>query len=401
MCDESEGAIVTELSSLSNDSISQQTFFDLAQLLSPSQPFQAELLKNLRSEQYYLPLISLANRYWLIAALVNKLKPVDLWTHLPPLLQDYLKELEVAYQQRALAIHKEVIFVCELLSKANINVILLKGAASMFNGVSEPISSRYMSDIDLLLPEHQLQKSIAILSREGYYSDDDEFPISAHQHHHAPALIRKDGPCYIELHHMALSLSASAVLTNNEIWQDAQTVKLNKTINVQQLSPTQQVIQCIAHSELSDKGYYDKHIDLRQLLTVCSIATHYQSQIDWSLVETHFARIDCLPLLHATLYKAFRLYHLLTPITREQDKEAHEHFLTCIDEFLKRQSKPPKLPYLRTVLEGYRRTSIVNLYGNDGPFAVLKGRLKHLRRHLQMLAKPKYVKRFIRRNLDK
>jgi hypothetical protein len=381
--------------------ISPQTFFDLGMWLTVEQDYSHEQLVRLQDEDLCLPLISLANNYWLIGPLANQLKKNKVWSLLPVQLRAYLVELEVLYYQRAENIQQEVIFACKLLNQASLDVALLKGAANLFNGVADPISNRYMSDIDLLVHEDCMSQSEELLKSVGYHNDDDEFLIEDHQHHHAPALIRDGGACYVEVHRWVLMKSLNKLLNEQEVWRDAVPLILNDDLQVKQLHPTQQIIQSIAHSEISDRGYDDKHIDLRQLLNLHAIAKHFETQINWQTVKQHFERSEKLDVLYVTLFKAYKLFKLDTPLTDKHNVLAKQHFEECLHLYIKQQNYTPTFGYLRAVLKGYSKTTILDLYGYHGTFPVFKGRVKHLKRHIQMLFMPKYIKRFIDRNLNR
>jgi hypothetical protein len=235
--------------------ITRQTFFDLGVWLSDEQHYQPEQLARLQNEALYLPLISLANTHWLIAPLANKLKTSEVWTLLPKQLQEYLTELERVFLKRSEAMKQEVIFVCEILAKNNIEVLILKGAASLFNGVTHPLSNRFMSDIDLLVPEKKQKNSFQLLQKNHYKEKSHELDLHAVEHHHAPALIKDQGVCYIELHKHALNKLSQKVLNTHEVWQQAEPLALTEHLTVNQASPTQQIIITIAHSEISDNSY--------------------------------------------------------------------------------------------------------------------------------------------------
>jgi hypothetical protein len=370
---------------MSTIKIMKQTYEDLGTWLSAEAKYSQEQLARLQTEESYLPLISLANDYWLIGPLTNQLRKHDFWQALPLQLQRYLSELEKLYLQRSQAIQQETVYACDVLVRENIKVVVLKGAANLFNGVLEPISNRYMCDIDLLITEEKQSECEQQLKTHGYYPQEDDFTLEAHGHHHAPPLIREGAICFIELHRRPLKKSISSVLQAEEIWRDAIPLLLKEDLQVLQLHPTHQVILSIAHSELQDDGYSEMHMDLRQLLNLQFIASYFNEQIDWQSVQQHFSRAKQSHVLAAVLYKAYRLLNLRTPITDIDDLHSKEHFeasLAVNTEINKNVSV--FTPLLKT-LRGYKRNVIIDLYGDEGRFALLSGRLKHLNRHLRMM----------------
>jgi hypothetical protein len=382
--------------------ITQQTIYDLGTWLSEEQKYTSTQLSFLQQEEHYLPLVALANDYWLIGALANKLKKSSVWSSVPVTLQNYLTELEYVYQQRSETIQQETIFSCSQLIHNNIEVLILKGAAHLFNGVASPISNRYMSDIDLMVHESKLQGSIGVLEKKGYFSqeDDDEILIKANAHHHAAPLLRHNGACYIELHRWALPLSSQQLLQTKEIWQHAIPLILADGVNVLQMHPTQQIILAIAHSEISDSAFEDQHINLRQLFNLNSLANHFAATINWSSVEEHFQRTNLTHVLYAILFSTYKIFGLMTPLTKLDDINAKDHFFKGLVRFTITQGHEPKFNYLKRVFRGYRKQTIIDVYGKNGNFPLFSGRLKHLKRHTQMVLKPRFLIRFVKRNLN-
>ena len=184
--------------------ITEQTYLGLGTWLSVEADYSQEQLTRLQREESYLPLISLANEYWLIGPLANQLQKAEFWLVLPVQLQSYLLELEKLYLQRSLAMQQETVFACDILLQANIKVVILKGAASLLNGAVKPISNRFMSDIDLLVAEEKQSECEQLPKIQGYCPQPEDFNLDAHGHHHSPPLIRDNAICYVELHRRAL-----------------------------------------------------------------------------------------------------------------------------------------------------------------------------------------------------
>lgn len=383
--------------------ITQQTIYDLGTWLSEKQQYTQTQLTHLQLEEHYLPLVALANNNWLTGALASSLKKSPVWSLVPTTLQDYLTELEHFYQQRSEAIQHEAIFSCSLLLDANIKVILLKGAANLFNGAANPISSRYMSDIDILIQQSKLEEGLKTLEEKGYFNQDDneEILIEADAHHHAPPLIRKGGICYIELHRWALPLSSHQILETKEIWQHSIPLPLTPSVEVLQLHPTQQIILAIVHSEISDSAFEDNQINLRQVFNLNSLAINFASTINWLIVKEHFHRSNLDHVLNAILFSAYKIFGLITPLTKIDDIHSQNHFHKGLEHFIKTQGDEPKFNYLKKVLRGYSRQTIIDLYGESGKFPLLFGRIKHLKRHAKMLLTSRFLTRFINRNLNR
>ena len=383
--------------------ITQQTFYDLGTWLSEKQQYHHTQLARLQSEDKYLPLVALANNNWLTGALANRLRNNGVWSLIPATLRGYLTELEQFYQQRSEAIQQETIYSCSLLLKANLKVIVLKGAANLFNGAAQPLSNRYMSDIDILVQEERLEDSVKTLEQNGYFNSDDnaEISIDANAHHHALPLIRMDGICYVELHRWALPLSSHHILQTKEIWQCSIPLKLTPDLTVLQMHPTQQVILAIVHSEISHSAFINNHINLRQLYNLYILANHFEPEINWSTIEDHFQRSNLTEILFAILFSSYKIFGLVTPITKIDHISAQKHLSRGLERFIKTQGEEHRFNYFKIVIRGYNKQTITNLYGKAGKYPLLVGRIKHIKRHGQMLFTPKFLARFIRRNFNK
>jgi hypothetical protein len=190
-------------------------------------------------------------------------------------------------------------------------------------------------------------------------------------------------------------------LQTKEIWQHAIPLTLTPNVNVLQMHPTQQIILAIAHSEISDSAFEDSHINLRQLYNLNNLANHFTLIINWSSVEEHFQRANLTHVLYAILFSTHKIFGLMTPVTKLDDVNAKKHFHRSLDRFTLTQGYEPKFNYLKRVFRGYRKQTIVDLYGTNSRFPLLSGRIKHFIRHVQMLIKPKFLTRFIKRNVNR
>ncbi|WP_286263655.1 nucleotidyltransferase family protein [Thalassotalea atypica] len=364
-------------------SINAQTFLDLGAWLSPYKEISSAQEARLLDEAYYLDLIALANQYWLIGPLAHQLQQHQIWPTLPEQLSSYLQTLEQIYLQRSLDIQQEVIHVATLLTKANVDLVLMKGSACLFNGSYQPISTRFMSDIDVLVPKLAIDRAQGVLNQAGFEHNFGTFDLHRQDHHHAPALIRENGICYVELHRSALKKAATTILSTSAIWNKAQLLVLTQGLTVKQLHPTHQIIHSIVHSEISDRGFAEKHIEIRQLLNLVMIAKHFNEQICWLEIEKHFEQKNQVTVLHATLYNAYRLFNFSTPITITNNN-LELNFNACLDRFIKHQGNDSRLDLSKHIFLGYQADTIISLYGSKGLFPVLTGRIKHAIRHFKL-----------------
>lgn len=376
---------MSQIESSYQQEISEQTFLDLCTWLSDDLLYSEDQLTRLLEEEHYLKLIELANTYWLIGHLTTQIKKKHIWQRLPQALKAYLTTLEKVYQQRSQAIQQEVISVCRVLKKVTPQLVLLKGSAALFNGVANPISTRYMADIDILVAQDKLNLCLEALSQNGYILDVTDASISTKDFHHASPLIRQDGPCYIEIHRRPLVNTLKNILSAEEAMNQSMPLLIGEDLIVQQMHPTQQIIHTIAHSELQDRGYKEAHIDLRQLLNFYLIAKTFAVQICWRTVEQRFTDTKQFYVLEAIVFHANKLFGLPIFIDHFEQGKSKIQYQKCIRNFTQEKHATTLISSIRKVLQGYSKATIINLYGEKGYFPVFRGRLKHVKRHLLLL----------------
>ncbi len=367
--------------------ITHQSYIDLCAWLAPSVPVCEDRMFRLTCEPDYLPLIALANNFWLTGALAFQLKNKGVWTKLPSLLSEYLATIEAAYLERSVQIQDEVQSVSQLLKGAGYELLLIKGAASLFNGAAKPISTRFMSDVDILVKRQDIKSAYDLLTSKGYYNALESHELHGKHHHHMPVLKREEGVCYIELHQGAVNIKFDHLLTADDAWQHKMKLELFEHIQVNQLSANQQVILTIVHSELSDRGLQDQHLELRQLYHLVVISEFFSKQLNWHQIQAHFVQHGQEKALAAAIYSAYQLFGLVTPITDPMDEWGEQHLSCCIDKYIAHQGVELQSQRLKNIVKGYGRQSIVSLYGDEGDWPVLSGRLKHIKRHIGLLVK--------------
>lgn len=365
--------------------ITHQSYIDLCAWLAPIQPVCEQRLSRLKKESSYLPLIALANNFWLTGALASQLKNKGVWIKLPTLLSEYLTTLEKGYLERSLAIQYETKKVCQHLMNAGHELVLIKGAASLFNGVANPISTRFMSDIDILVRVKEIDSAFHILLSADYKNALKPHELHGKNHHHKPVLKREEGVCYVELHQWPVKSEYENLLPTDNVWQKRMPLPLCDELQVSQLSAEQQIILTIVHSELSDRGIKEQHLELRQLYHLVVTAEHYDKQIDWCRIKKHFVEHGQEKAINAALYAAYKLFGLVTPITDPYDKWAQQHLSSCIAKYIESQGFESRSDRLRNICKGYSKKSILALYGDDGDWPALSGRLKHAKRHFRLL----------------
>lgn len=365
--------------------VSEQAIFDVCELLSPSAPNIESIKQRLQNHNHVVQMIYILNDAWLVGAFVVHLKNKGIWRDLNLEIREYLTHIEKVYISRAESIQQELILVAEILQPIVDKITVLKGAACLFNGVASPISTRFMNDIDILINEKSFEDALVTLEKAGFSKDAEKFEIDAIGHHHAPPLLRKNSQCYVEVHRRPLKLSLNEILPVEQAFIQTDALELTQDLKVQQLSPTHQVIHSIAHSELSDGAYEDHFIDLKQQVNLISLIGFYDDRIDWELIEKQFSENGFAEELKHVLYSINRLFGIETPITNLTEPSVEAHWLKSIKSYCETQGRENRIDNIIRILKGYSKKSILDLYGTEGTFPLIKGRWKHFKRHFEIL----------------
>lgn len=226
-----------------------------------------------------------------LAAVLNE--GVDICA--PPEISDFLSAVLELNRQRNQHIWQDLKATARLLNGVGIEPVLLKGAAYVACGVYPDPGARYLLDLDLLVPEPQLDDAVRHLIDNGYVEDqNDRF---GRFRHHRPPLRRDSVP--LELHHKLGLGPCQSMLPAKEVLENASELELDG-IRVFVPSATHLVTHLVMHSQI--QHHYNERIwpPLRASYDLLRLQCHYRQSIEWTEVERRFkaaGRIDLL-LLH-------------------------------------------------------------------------------------------------------
>lgn len=246
-------------------------------------------------------LFELANRFWLGPALANALiANPDFNADTHGSLAKYCRMLVEGGKVRHDALKSELVRLVTFLNERDIEPLLFKGAATLGGEHDNLRGRRWMMDLDVVLPKSTVEPTWNALFEHGYKKlvhDKEMFdghifrPLK-----HAPELVGANN-ITVELHYRLLSSSVrNAPLQLLEKSARSRIVvapNAKPPLRAWQLTPTDKVIQSIAHDML-DHGYYHKRsLDLRycyHLYLLTAAAKRDVEHIDWAVVEKAFAR---------------------------------------------------------------------------------------------------------------
>ncbi|MGI6245964.1 MAG: nucleotidyltransferase family protein [Pseudochelatococcus sp.] len=188
---------------------------------------------------------------------------------LPGELRDALPVVHEANAARNVQLRRQLGGLIGLLNDADIEPVLLKGAARLVDGAYADPAGRFMGDLDLLVPEAQLATADRCLRAAGYYSDDAH--RNPDEHHHLPMLRHDDAVVGVELHramarpwHAALLPPADVVARSTPTFVEGHRARLP--------APRDSVVHLIAHSQLQSHRFVTGGILLSDIVECVLLA---------------------------------------------------------------------------------------------------------------------------------
>lgn len=206
----------------------------------------------------------------------------------------HLNKLKGIYRQslyrNSLLFHRAFSVLAEL-EKMGVPVILLKGTA-LVAAYYEDIGARPMSDVDFLIREEDVEKTLRFLKELGWQSKLGYSFDKPVKHIHSLDLQSADG---YELDvHWRVFYQCSWDGADMTLWDQTETVAF-KGVNIRILNPTQQILHNCAHGVR-----WNILSSIRWIVDVLKIMEKRADSIDWELLVSEAAqRRLTLTMLHA------------------------------------------------------------------------------------------------------
>jgi Uncharacterised nucleotidyltransferase len=222
---------------------------------------------------------------------------------------DFLSAVLLLNRERNRAIWLELKTALQLLNSAGIEPVLLKGAAYFASGVYPDLGVRYLQDLDLLIPNPQLNDAFQCLVDHGYtYDRTDQFgPFR----HHFPPLCRAS--VALELHHQLGLGPCDSILSASEVIAHATPLEIDG-LRVHIPSPTHLMTHLVMHSQIQHP--YNERIwpPIRAILDLLQLQNYHGPTIDWIEVESRFRNAGHAGLLRLHLLDVHDALGLAPPI---------------------------------------------------------------------------------------
>jgi len=329
--------------------IKLQSLFTLSEIISFSGDSEKIKQKILSDSIDWLSVVEIANTHNLTAVLYYSLLDQDFLQIIKDEeLLAYLEQIYTINLHRNQDIIEQAKELSDVLLKRGIRPVFLKGTASLLEKDYKDVGMRFLSDIDFCVFENDFQAAKEQLLSFGYMADMREKGIrDIDEHHHWWPMYHENWKIVIEIHSSVLShLYAHLIECNDNNCQNSSYYP-----NMTMLSPTFRLIHTYIHSDIVDRHYIVKKMDLRQLYEVSRIIDNHRSEINWKYVEDFFKTYKLWNQFNNRLFLIHTLFKVHAPILVE-NKKCKRH-LSVVYFFFKDKNKFLIYLYRNYKLLGY------------------------------------------------
>lgn len=255
--------------------------------------------------------IALANEHLLTPALWVALNDKGLAQALPDDVRNYLRDLHGLSRERNAHLRSQLLEAVGELNSVGIVPVLLKGAMHLVSDMYGDSGVRIMTDIDLLVPSGDLEKSQEILRQMGYRAEEG-MKCYDESHHHCAPLFRPGDYGALELHRDLLMKGYRQFLPGETALAESEPLEYEgRAMKV--LSPTHRVLHNILHSQIIDRHYPEGVLPLRSLHEMVTEVSAQRSRFEWSGIRAVMENGKRGDVLDTYLYLAHRLFGLSLP----------------------------------------------------------------------------------------
>jgi hypothetical protein len=251
----------------------------LGALLAPRGSSGADpaALAYLRSPDFPWPrLVGLAGAHMMIPALREPVIGLGLRPRLGEELWDFVDAVHALNVERNRMLRDDAEAIVGSLARRDIEPVFLKGMALELLGVFPDPGTRFMRDIDLLVPEEDLEGAGAALAELGYRPGKIEEGA-----HDELRMLHPERPSMVEIHRAPLPVMLGRVLSAERVLSRRVPIAGFGSGAAFAPHPTDLVIHNAAHAMLHDRLYVRGELPLKDAYDLALASGRYRGVIDW------------------------------------------------------------------------------------------------------------------------
>ena len=193
------------------------------------------------------------------------------------------------------------------LNESGITPVFFKGAAALLCDIYAEPSHRFLSDVDLLIPDILGDQAIEALENAGFIrTDSNDFVVP----HCIEVMVCKRRGVAIDLHREILIPELQPILPCTDMLANIEKRRLPSGMVFAVPSPTHQAVINVAHGQLQDRSYLWNFQPLKYLYEFHLFEKRYQDAINWEEVTSRFATAGHRAPLELHRYQAASLFDI-------------------------------------------------------------------------------------------
>lgn len=200
----------------------------------------------------------------------------------------YFAEMQQANCRRNAAVRAQLLQIGEILAAKGITAVVLKGAAELLAPLYPDPGMRFLSDIDLLLAERDLERARAALEAAGAAASTSR-GVTGRGHHHLPPLSCSSWPVSAELHHALGAAKVRSLLPAEAVLAAALP---GGSPGLRLPAPPHRLMHLAAHAELAKRPLEAPVLPLRDCLEFRQMVLALPPGTA-AAAEAGFAAADC------------------------------------------------------------------------------------------------------------
>jgi Uncharacterised nucleotidyltransferase len=297
--------------------------------------------------------------------------------------------LEAAYRRHLARRHEQrdqLLAIIAALTRANVVPLLLKGARYLAAPTDSWCEARDMRDIDLLVHNQDVRRTVAVLEAAGYRFEQGFVPLDQH----LPELWLAGCPSAVEIHTEALAFSARKILATEEVWRHGIPGSIDGgTFLV--LPDEWHLLHGLLTHQISDRGHVRCLLALKALWEFAMLGARLSDQ-GWRSIADHMAARAQTEVLASFIVLAARLFGLAYPPQVAISSAARAHAESTLAH-ASRSDLQRRVYFLADKVRfGFARETMAVRYG----LAESEGSLRMIGIHLSFLAR-RYRGQLLRR----
>ena len=281
--------------------------------------------------------VKVSTSHYVFPAVYCNLKRNNFLHYLPTDLVAYMKHITDLNRERNQQIINQAKEINELLLLNNITPIFLKGTGNLLEGLYEDIGERMVGDIDLLIKEKEINKTMKIL-KHNHYKTNSLYKNLPPDHRHLPRLVKNNSIAALEVHQDMITKKESKKFNYTTIKKTLLKIKEFKV-----LSYKNQFLLTIFSSQINDDNFFLKNISLKTIYDIYLLSKKTQS--DKLIIKTE---VVFFTIINSYLALSNKILNNVRSIKFEKNKHSDKYVDYAFD-LIEKPIKKKILFYLNII----------------------------------------------------